>query len=174
MITYIKEVKEVLDGLDMNKISKIVTILSEALTVYIFGNGGSLATADHFVVDLLKYANKRAFSCSNLSLMTMVANDYGYDQSFSWMIQRLCLPGDVFVGISTSGKSSNVVKAMLCNSTTKTIFITGKCDSYCADLHLVIPSSRTQIIEDVSLIVCHMIALEMKKRSDEKCLKQSA
>ncbi len=169
MITYIDNIKKVLDDIKVKDLYDVADIIMKSNTVYVFGNGGSCATADHFIVDLLKYANKRAFSLSSMSLLTMISNDYGYDNSFRWVIQKVCSPGDVFIGISTSGKSENVLKALLCDIGVKTVLITGECNieaSQYADKHVVIPSCNTQIIEDVSLIVCHMIAIEIKKMGE--------
>src|SRR5687767_12958501 len=80
------------------------------------GNGGSMCDAMHFAEELTgRYRNNRpalpAMAISDVSHMSCVSNDYGYDQVFSRYVEALGQPGDVLLGISTSGNSPNVLKA---------------------------------------------------------------
>lgn len=138
-------------------------------TIYFFGNGGSASTASHFVVDISKVANPgsgRRFRCVGLSdcvpSMTAWANDSDYSVIFSEQLRGLAQPGDVAVGISGSGNSPNVLKAIeLARSMgLKTVGLTGigggKLKGM-VDVALVVPSNSMQHTEDVHLMVCHTL-----------------
>ena len=92
--------------------------LAESRTLYIAGNGGSAAQAQHAAGELVGrfMMERRALPCvaltTDTSVMTAVANDYGYDETFARQVEGLVRSGDVFLGLSTSGNSPNVLKAM--------------------------------------------------------------
>ena len=101
---------------------RVASLIAEKLkaskTVWIMGNGGSAATADHFEIDLLSIKISdfttpiKVFSLnSNLSVITAISNDIGYDSIFSIQLMRKASKGDIAVFISASGNSSNLVKA---------------------------------------------------------------
>lgn len=96
---------------------EIVTRLEQGGTIYFLGNGGSASDAQHLAAELLgKFSMDRAplrSVCLNTdtSVITAVANDFGYDQVFARQVQALAGPGDVVVLISTSGESSSVLAA---------------------------------------------------------------
>ena len=85
--------------------------------IYICGNGGSAADAQHFAAELIvRYKNERkSIPCISLttdtSIITACANDYSYDQIFSRQIEGLGSSGDLLIGISTSGNSQNIIEA---------------------------------------------------------------
>lgn len=79
--------------------------------VFICGNGGSAANAEHFATDLFKKGVKAHCLSSNSSILTMIANDYGYENTFSLQLSTYARPGDLVVLISCSGTSPNIVKA---------------------------------------------------------------
>lgn len=79
--------------------------------VYVVGNGGSAAIAAHTVIDFVNVAKLRAFTLHDSSVMTCMANDFGYENSFSRMLGQLSQPGDVLVAISSSGRSMNIRNA---------------------------------------------------------------
>ena len=92
-------------------LQKDIEKISQNNKVFVFGNGGSAAIADHFAVDMTKNAGITTLSLNTSSLITCFANDYGYDQ---WMKQALkfyAKPGDMVFLISSSGNSQNVVNA---------------------------------------------------------------
>jgi len=100
-------------------IAEIVTaVLRNGNKALIFGNGGSAADAQHFAGELVGhlYLDRRALPVialsTNTSNMTAIANDFGYDQVFARQVEALGRPGDVAIGITTSGNSPNVVAAL--------------------------------------------------------------
>jgi D-sedoheptulose 7-phosphate isomerase len=119
---YLEYLSEVLRAIDVDSIAAFAAILLDArersAQVFFFGNGGSAATASHFANDLAIGTRSwdrplRALSLTdNVPSLTAVANDYGYDEIFVRQLQTLMRAGDVVVGISASGNSPNVVKAI--------------------------------------------------------------
>ena len=127
---YKKEIKDYLDleiqvirSLDLEEINTVMNVLEEGrkreCRVYICGNGGSAATASHFCCDFNKgiseFHDKRYdFICLSDNIPTMLAtgNDRGYEEIFVLPIRNKIKPTDIFIGISGSGNSANVVKAM--------------------------------------------------------------
>ncbi len=93
----------------MNKF--VEAILSLKGVLYIAGNGGSAAIADHLACDLIKVGIRAISLVSNSPVITMIANDYGYEHIFSFQLNRLLKPDDMVLLISSSGKSANVVNA---------------------------------------------------------------
>lgn len=167
MISYSKSISETLNQLPYEQIQSTALLIEEAKSIFVIGNGGSQATAEHFVTDLIKLSGKKAHTVSNTSLLTMAGNDFGYEHSFSWLIDRLSSDGDLIIGISTSGKSKNVLRSLVGNTKVKTVLISGPGGldfSKHLDSNIIIPSTNTQILEDVSSIVCHMISLELERR----------
>jgi D-sedoheptulose 7-phosphate isomerase len=77
-------------------------------TIYVIGNGGSAAVASHAVTDFVNACHLRAFTLHESSLMTCMANDFGYVDSFKLMLKTVFKKNDVLIAISSSGKSSNM------------------------------------------------------------------
>lgn len=132
------------------------------------GNGGSAADAQHLAAELsgrFYYdrppLNSEALHC-NTSYLTAVANDYGYDLIYSRMIDGACHPGDVLIGISTSGNSKNI-----CNAFRKakdlgvtTVALTGESGGEMksmADYLLNVPSTDTPRIQECHIMLGHII-----------------
>ncbi|MBQ6773913.1 MAG: SIS domain-containing protein [Synergistaceae bacterium] len=98
----------------------IITSLAEIFTkvrysrkqTYFIGNGGSAAIAVHMTADYFKRGRMRTLSLYDISLITCLANDYGYEYVFSKQIERLSETGDLLVAISSSGKSQNIINAI--------------------------------------------------------------
>jgi D-sedoheptulose 7-phosphate isomerase len=80
-------------------------------SLYLVGNGGSAAVASHSVTDFLHVARLRAMTLHDASLITCMANDYGYDNAFARILSTLAQPGDALIAISSSGKSPNICNA---------------------------------------------------------------
>jgi D-sedoheptulose 7-phosphate isomerase len=119
---YLREFESVLGQVDLDAIERVVEHLRTARdadgTVYVAGNGGSAATASHLANDLGKgtKASGRAFvrvMClsDNVAWLTALANDEGYDRVFSGQLENFAGPGDVFMAISASGNSQNLIEA---------------------------------------------------------------
>ena len=121
--SYVRRVTEVLSRLDVEAVANVIRLFLETRardsTIFLAGNGGSAATALHFANDLGFGASPeghkpfRALSLTaNSPFLTCLANDIGYENVFSWQLRDLMRPGDLVVGISASGNSPNVVKAL--------------------------------------------------------------
>jgi len=145
--------------------------------VLVFGNGGSAAEANHLVGELTgRFKASRpglpAISLSaNDSLTTCLANDYGYEDVFARQVDTFCREGDVVIGLSTSGKSSNVVKAMEAARArgAKIIALTGSVRgpmSELADVSINVPSRITARIQEAHLFVIHVMCDMLDRRLD--------
>ncbi|RCL72808.1 MAG: D-sedoheptulose 7-phosphate isomerase [Flavobacteriales bacterium] len=146
---HFEQAKEILDLFsteqNMQKISDAIEILSTSLSqggkVISCGNGGSMCDAMHFAEELSgRFRNDRrglaALSISDPSHISCVANDYGYEYIFSRYVEAVGKKGDVLLGISTSGNSENVIKAVKTakEKGIKTIVLTGKTGGQLAEL----------------------------------------
>lgn len=143
-------------------------------TIFFFGNGGSASTASHFVVDIGKATIRgdgKRFRCvalvDNVESVTAWANDTDYARVFSEQLKTLAHPGDVAVGISGSGNSPNVLEAVRVARSLglATVGLTGMGGGKLKDLvdvALVVPSNSMQHIEDVHLLVCHLLTAYLR------------
>lgn len=77
-------------------------------SIYIIGNGGSAGVASHAAIDLFNIAKLRALTLHEPSLLTCMANDYGYENAFARILSQVTKPGDVLIAISSSGRSLNI------------------------------------------------------------------
>ena len=122
-LRYLADFQRLLSGIDVEAVVRVVERLREArdrgATIYVGGNGGSAATATHLVNDLGK-ATKRSgrrhlrVMClsDNVSWLTALANDEGYERVFTGQLENFARPGDVLIVISASGNSRNLVEAV--------------------------------------------------------------
>lgn len=153
-------------------IRQMAEICQDAMTtghkILICGNGGSAADAQHIAAEFIgRFHNERralpAIALStDTSILTSIANDYNYSQVFSRQVQGLGRAGDVFWGISTSGNSENVNKAIIeaKNKRMITIALTGKTGGEMVDIcdvALVIPSDSTARIQEMHILCAHII-----------------
>ena len=117
-----QEIK-ILNMLDLNAISEAMEVIAETWKadkdIYIFGNGGSAATASHYVNDFNKGISektKRKFRmhclCDNSATVMAIANDNSYDEVFRFQLEGILNEGDLVIGISGSGNSRNVIYAV--------------------------------------------------------------
>jgi D-sedoheptulose 7-phosphate isomerase len=142
----------------------------EGRMIFVCGNGGSAASASHFTCDMVKgasYQREAKFKILALTdmmpTMTAYANDVGYDAVFLEPLRNFARPGDLFMAISGSGNSPNVVKAMeyARGLGCRTIAMTGRDGGALgplADLNIHVQVPHMGRIEDAHMIVCHMIA----------------
>lgn len=146
----------------------IVAALSNGKKVLVCGNGGSASDAEHMAGELVgRFGYDRAALpcvslCTPSATFTAIANDYGYEQVFRRQVQGLGVAGDVFIGISTSGNSPNIVEACLEAKAKgiQTIAMTGKRDSklsQIADVTLRSPSARTPRVQEIHGLLLHSI-----------------
>ena len=172
MESYIEMLQRYIANIDEHQILKAATIIKKAATkgktVFIFGNGGSMATAMHFAEDLM-HIGVRGIALSDVSQITMLANDYGYHSIFIDQLENLMKKGDIAIGISCSGRSVNVTMAIeYANKLGSTIGLTafegGPLQTLA--LHNVHVSTATGDFgpaEDVHLAICHMICEILEK-----------
>ncbi len=170
------------DGLlaaDPGLVEKVADLIDEARrlgrTVFVAGNGGSAAIASHFVADLRKGARRpgarqvRAVCLSdNTPSLTAWANDEGYATVFEEQLRDWLEPGDVFVGVSVSGASANVVRAAVAARAAgcRVVAITRDRASplgKSADLALTFPGLSVEAVEDCQAAVCHAIAIGLRQ-----------
>lgn len=127
--------------------------------VFICGNGGSAATAEHLSNDLFKHGVKAVCLNSNVSLTTMIANDYGYDKIFSKQIELFAGSRDLLITISCSGTSPNIQKA---------IEVAKLREMPIASLPVFKPESPRKfedyaLLEDEHMRICHQLAIALSK-----------
>ena len=164
----------------MDEFGQMLNICAESIQnggkILFFGNGGSAADAQHLATELaVRYVNDRAAIAAlalttDTSSLTAIGNDYGFDHLFSRQIEAIGKPGDVAIGISTSGNSENVLKALTTASTMglKTIAFTGKgggkIPATNPDVTIIIPSDTTARIQEMHITLGQMLcgALEQK------------
>lgn len=149
--------------------------------VFFIGNGGSAATASHFANDLGKGARVegavpfRALSLAdNVSLITALANDEGYDRVFVAQLEMLLGEGDVVIGISASGNSPNVVRALeYANARgARTVAVTGFDGGAMRaiaglSVHLETPKGEYGPVEDFHMILDHLVTSYLKMRAQK-------
>src|SRR5712692_7957295 len=147
----------------------LVNALSQGNKILLFGNGGSAADAQHLAAEFVgRFAFDRpalpAIALSvNSSCVTAIGNDYGFDQVFARQIEALARPGDIAIGISTSGNSANVLCAM---STARkmglyTIALTGRTGGNLrstVDYCICVPSNDTPRIQECHILIGHIIS----------------
>jgi len=145
-------------------------LMSDALKgghkLLIAGNGGSAADAQHFAAEIVgRYLKERnalpaIALTTDTSILTAVGNDYGFEAIFSRQVSGLGRPGDVFIGISTSGQSANVIAAMEVAKTMgiTTVTLLGKSGGKMAEMgdhNLIVPSQETPRIQEAHHWIYH-------------------
>jgi D-sedoheptulose 7-phosphate isomerase len=185
---YIDVLTAALGRLDLATVARVVETLWTAYEndqqIFVLGNGGSAATASHIVTDLTKGAlghrgdaparPVRAFSLTdNLPLLSAWANDVGYDSVFLGQLRPYVRAGDVVLGISASGNSENVLRAIRYAREVgaTTIGLTGFGGGKLAtlvDLGIVVDSNHYGIVEDVHMQIGHVICYFFRQRILER------
>lgn len=181
---YILELTRCLESLDRTKIKLIIDVLVDAYKkdrkVFILGNGGSAATASHMACDLGKGTLQRVYDntekrfrvislTDNMALITAFANDLSFDDIFVQQLRNLVETDDVVIALSGSGNSPNVIKAIeyarSCGAATIGIlgFRTGGKLGKITDYSIIADSNHYGPIEDIQLILNHMIAAWIAK-----------
>lgn len=163
--------RRIIEGM-VDQIAGAAGIIAESLRkggkVILFGNGGSAADAQHIAAELMGRfrMERRALPAialnTNSSLITAIGNDYDFTLTFSRQVEALVREGDVAVGISTSGRSSNVIYALKRASElgAKTIALTGGTGgtlASVADLAIVVPSDDTPRIQEAHITIGHVL-----------------
>ena len=162
----------------INKSSQLcIDSLKNGGKILLFGNGGSAADAQHIAAELVgRYkVDRRGLPAialtTDTSALTSIGNDFGYNHIFDRQVEALINKGDIAIGISTSGKSVNVINALKMASKLGCITIgfsgkDGREMSHICNINLVISSEDTARIQEMHIVIghtiCHLIDQEFK------------
>jgi D-sedoheptulose 7-phosphate isomerase len=180
---YASQLKEVISQLPFDDIARIAGVLyrahKEDRAVFVFGNGGSAALASHIACDLGKGLKSlpapgesggrrlRILSLTdNVPAITAWANDSNYEEIFARQMENFIHSGDIAFGLSGSGNSPNILKALRLarDKGAVTIGFSGQNGKMIAllDHAAVVPSQHMQLVEDCHLIMMHMVFLNLR------------
>jgi D-sedoheptulose 7-phosphate isomerase len=183
---YILHLSRLLSALDITAIAQVIGVLDTARKqgrmIFLCGNGGSAATASHLAEDLALGPKKRGQPSfrtisltDSLSSITAIANDEGYENVFVSQLETLFSPGDVVIGVSASGNSPNVIRALEYASSHGgfsigfTGFDGGKMREICHHcIHIASGSGEYEPVEDAHLIIGHLLASYFKYQPSVK------
>ena len=173
--TYIGQSIDVLEHMNDEQVvaplsraaSIAVELLSRGNKILFAGNGGSAGDAQHFAGELIsrfrydRPALAAIALSTDTSVLTAIGNDYGYDYTFARQVEGLGRVGDMFVGISTSGRSPNILRALRAARAARlvTLGLTGRDGGEMAslcDIEIRIPSHSTPLIQQGHLVVGHL------------------
>jgi len=146
----------------------MVEALQTGKKILIMGNGGSAADAQHFAAELVgrflleRRALRAIALTTDTSILTSIGNDYGFDEVFKRQIEALADPGDVVIGISTSGHSNNVFHALTAANEIgcKTVGLLGRDGGNIAgilDINLTVPVQETPRIQEAHGTIIHIL-----------------
>ena len=147
---------------------EMIQTLKEGNKIILFGNGGSAADAQHIAAELMgRFAAQRPSLpaialTANTSTLTAIGNDFGYEFIFSRQVEGIARHGDLVIGISTSGKSPNVLRGIQAAKqmgikTASFVGANGGPIGKEADLSFVVPSHNTQRIQETHIMVGHIL-----------------
>lgn len=160
------------------RIAEMATLLVETFSqggkLLVMGNGGSAADAQHFVAEVVgRFKMERrglpAIALStDTSILTAIGNDYGFDKVFLRQVEALAVPGDLVVGISTSGNSPNVQLALefAREKGCRTVGLLGKDGGsikHCCDLALIVPTNDTPRVQEGHITIIHIVCDLLEK-----------
>ncbi len=173
LAAYLKEEINVIKSMDLDSINEVLNVMETARItghrIFICGNGGSAATASHFCCDFNKGVSehqeqKYNLEClsDNVATMLAVANDIGYEEVFRFPLKNKMKIGDVLIGISGSGNSKNVIKAMeyaksIGGTTIAMVGYSGGKMKDMADYCIHANINNMQIAEDVHMMLDHLM-----------------
>lgn len=146
----------------------LIKALKQGNKIFLFGNGGSAADSQHIAAELVSRFRRERKGLpaialtTDTSILTAIGNDYSFDHVFARQIEALGEPGDVAIGISTSGNSPNVIKALKTAKQLEmvTIGLTGESGGQlqdCVDFCFRAPTASTPHIQEVHITVAHAI-----------------
>lgn len=172
-LAVVERARDHLDRLVARAIELSIGAIRQRNTLLIAGNGGSAADAQHFAAELVgRFKRDRPAwpamaLTTDTSIVTAIANDFGYDQIFARQLAGLGRSGDVFLALSTSGNSPNVLEAVRVASEMgiSTIGLTGRGGGALAELvelNVCVPSDDVARIQEVHELVLHVIAAEVE------------
>lgn len=182
---YAANLQEVMNGLPFDDIARIAGVLfrayNEDRAVFVFGNGGCASLASHIACDFGKGLSPlpgsgesgarrlRILSLTdNVPMISAWANDASYEDIFARQMENFIRPGDIAFGLSGSGNSPNILKALHLAREKKvtTVGFSGQGGKMIAllDYAAVVPSQHMQMVEDCHLIMMHMVFLNLRAR----------
>jgi D-sedoheptulose 7-phosphate isomerase len=177
--TYFTELEQMLRDISLAHLQDILSLLEEAYRngrrIFIIGNGGSAATASHFALDLAKNTimpgapRLKAISLTDhVPLITAWSNDTAYEHIFEEQLANMIEPGDVVIGISTSGNSPNVINALnlakkTCAATVGLLGAKGGLIKNIVDSYVLAPGQNIEQEEDAHMILAHIITRHMRE-----------
>jgi D-sedoheptulose 7-phosphate isomerase len=175
---YVDDVRAALAALPVEALTPVFGILGTAYragrTIFVCGNGGSAATASHLAVDLSKNTRVEGMPAArvislvdHVPALTAWANDEGYETVFSSQMTGLIEPGDVLIGISTSGNSANVLHAMRFarRSGARTIGLLGSpggAATQLCDAYVLAPGGSIERQEDLHMMLAHILTVHVR------------
>ncbi|MBV9231793.1 MAG: SIS domain-containing protein [Chloroflexi bacterium] len=175
---YWNEMAFVMEEMPFSQLSQVAEILLDCHrrgnTVFLFGNGGSAATASHFACDLAKGTRAQGLPAfrvvalnDNIPLLTAWANDTSYAHVFAEQLSALVRPDDVVIAISASGNSPNVLEAVKVarSANATTIAFTGQSGgklARLADLSIRVPARSIEQVEDAHLMIAHSLCVVLR------------
>ena len=176
---YFSELEQMLQAISLPHLETVLRLLEEAYhngrRIFIMGNGGSAATASHFALDLAKNTimpgapRLKAISLTDhVPLITAWSNDIAYEHIFSEQLANMIEPGDVVIGISTSGNSPNVINALNLAKQYRatTVGLLGAKGGKIKDMvdaYILAPGQNIEQEEDAHMILAHVITRHMRE-----------
>ena len=145
-----------------------IETLKQGNKILLCGNGGSAADAQHIAAELTgRYKKERRALpaialTTDTSALTAISNDYGYDMVFARQVEALANEGDLLIGISTSGNSENILRALEaasslgCHSIGLTGGSGGKMSDFC-NFNIIVPSNNTPRIQEMHILIGHIV-----------------
>lgn len=177
--TYCDNLGQMLAAVDRQALERIYQKLADAYEhdrqVFVIGNGGSAASATHWVCDMGKGINtpnsrrlKIICPSDHTAILTAVANDIAYEEVFSYQLDAAIQPDDVLIALSVSGNSPNLLKAMdlARQKGAEVISIVGDLNGQMitrSDIALVVPSQNYGLVEDFHMIINHVFSQYIKE-----------
>ena len=154
----------------------IIYVYKNNNKVIAMGNGGSAMDSNHIAAEFVsrfcfdRPALGAVSLSSNQAIITAIGNDYSFENIFSRQIEAIGKEGDILIGISTSGKSKNVLEGFkkAKEKNIATIFLTGKSADYTADYTIKVPSEITSIIQEAHIMIAHIICGIVERELFEK------
>ncbi len=176
--SYFVELEQMIESISLSQLERVLQLLEEAYRnghrIFIMGNGGSAATASHFALDLAKNTilpgapRVKAISLTDhVPLITAWSNDTAYEHVFAEQLANMIEPGDVAIGISTSGNSPNVINALhltkrLGGLTVGLLGAEGGKIKDIVDVYVLAPGQNIEQEEDAHMILAHIITRHMR------------
>ena len=187
-LQYLKLRYKDITSINFIELEKIIQLVEKKIekqqTLYVCGNGGSAAIANHFVADYLKYARtntsikpKIISLSSNLETITAISNDFNYSEIFSYQLESLATKDDMLLTISSSGNSKNIINALKTAKMKKLKTISfsgfggGKAHKL-ADYGIALKSKNYGIVEDLHHTLMHFICQFLRQKYATKNINQ--